>query len=153
MEQPNSIFSLSIDAATKSHLSEAAKWAKFLAIAGMVSLALLIVFGFYISTVMTSNLDRQFEDVRGGNTLAEGVGVGMAIVYLVIAIIWFFPLMYLLKFSNQMQHAIAGNNQETLNSSFQNLKICFRYLGIVTIIGIAFYLITFLITITTANNL
>lgn len=154
MEQPNSLFSLSIDPATRSHLSEASKWARFLAIAGMISLVLLVAFGVYVSTVMTANLDRQFEDINGGNsTLADGVGVGMAVIYLVIAVIWFFPLMYLLKFSNQMQNAIAGNNQEVLNSSFQNLKICFRYLGIVTIIGVIFYLIAFLITIATANSL
>ena len=147
MEQPDSIFSLSIDPVTKSHLSEAAKWARFLAITGMISLVLLVIMGFYISSVMTSNLNRQFNDAEGNQVLNEGIGTGMAIIYLVIAVIWFFPMMYLLKFGNQMKSAIRENNQDQLNVSFQNLKICFRYLGIVTIIGICFYLVSFMLTL------
>jgi len=147
MEQSDQLFSLSIDHSTKSHLNEAAKWARFLAIAGMVSLVLLVILGFYMSSRMAATME-QFEEYEG-SSISRGIGVGMAIIYLVIAVIGFFPLMYLMKFASQMRNAIAANNQEYLNSSFQNLKICFRYLGIVTIIGIAFYLLSILITLGT----
>ncbi|MES1221141.1 MAG: DUF5362 family protein [Bacteroidota bacterium] len=36
---------------------------------------------------------------------------------------------------------MAANDQETLNTSFQNLKKLFRFVGIMTIIVLAFYAI------------
>ena len=153
MEQPNTIFSLSIDPVTKSHLIEAAKWARFLAIVGMISLALLVVLGFYFSIMMTGTLKERFDETGNSQAISLGIGIGVAIMYLVMAVIWFFPLMYLLRFSNQMRTAIEGNDQESLNTSVQNLKICFRYLGIVTIIGILFYILFFAISFATQNQL
>lgn len=153
MEQPNTIFALSIDPVTKSHLSEAAKWARFLAIVGMVSLALLVLLGFYMSTMMTANFNERLEETGNSKAVSLGLGIGMALMYIVMAVIWFFPLMYLLRFANQMRTAIESNDQESLNTSFQNLKICFRYLGIVTIIGILVYLLFFVIAISTQINL
>ncbi|HEY0356000.1 MAG TPA: hypothetical protein VGC29_07350 [Flavisolibacter sp.] len=153
MEQPNTIFSLSIDPVTKSHLIEAAKWARFLAIVGMISLVLLVVIGFYFSIMMTGTLKDRFDETGNGQAISLGIGIGVAIMYLVMAVIWFFPLMYLLRFSNQMRTAIEGNDQESLNTSVQNLKICFRYLGIVTIIGILFYILFFAISFATQNQL
>ena len=55
--------------------------------------------------------------------------------------IWFFPLLFLLRFANKMRFALAGNDQQALNTSVQNLKICFRYVGIITIIILALYAI------------
>jgi hypothetical protein len=33
-----------------------------------------------------------------------------------------------------MSSALNTNDQAMLNASFQNLKVCFRYLGIITIV-------------------
>lgn len=153
MEQPKSIFSLSIDPVTKSNLSETAKWARFLAITGMISLVLLLMLGFYLSTVMTSNLNRQLQEADVNFRTAPGIGIGLAFIYILIAVVWFFPLMFLLRFANQMRASIKENDQEKLNLSFQNLKICFRYLGIVTVISIALYILSFLFTISSADNM
>ena len=43
--------------------------------------------------------------------------------------------------------ALQGNNQELLNRSFQNLKILYRYWGILTIIGLIFFGLVFVIAI------
>jgi hypothetical protein len=37
-----------------------------------------------------------------------------------------------------MRAALNGNDQQALNTSFQNLKACFRYIGIITIIALVF---------------
>jgi ABC-type nickel/cobalt efflux system permease component RcnA len=44
-----------------------------------------------------------------------------------------------------MKTALYGNDQENLNSSFQNLKRYFRYVGIITIIGIGIWIIWLLV--------
>lgn len=155
MEQNSSLFNLSIDPVTKEHLTETAKWARFLAIVGMISLALLVLLGIYMSTVLASTMNTQFEDDFGSgraNPFAA-MGAGLAIVYIIIAVIWFFPFLFLLRFSNQMRAALGGNDQNLLNNSFQNLKASLRYVGVVTIIILVIYALVFVIAITTAATM
>ncbi len=154
MENSNNLFSLSVDPVTKSHLSDASKWARFLAITGMVSLALLILAGIFLAAqISKTSGDFGGEGFETNSGLGAAMGVGVIIMYLVISVIWFFPLLFLLRFANQAKTAIDSNNQEQLNSAFQNLKICFRYVGIVTIIGIALYLLAFITTLTSGQGI
>ena len=44
-----------------------------------------------------------------------------------------------------MKTALASNDQVVLNTSFQNLKACFRFVGILTIIMIAFWLLAVIV--------
>lgn len=133
MEERSSIFSLSIDTNTKSQLSEAAKWARFLAIVGFICLTLLAGAGVW-AIINVNSLNAGYS--RYGNSYSTGYTAGTVFSYFIVALIYFFPLLFLLRFSNHMRAAIAADNQERLNTSFQNLKICFRYLGILTIIGL-----------------
>ena len=142
MEHSNSssLFSLSIDPVTKAHLHETAKSARFLAILGMVFLILGVIGIIFFATAMSS-FTGSFENQYGGATPMSAFGVGIALVYIILLVIWFFPLLYLLRFSNRMRVALHGNDQQALNVAFQNLKICFRFVGIVTIIVLALYTI------------
>lgn len=151
--EDSSLFSLSVDPVSKSHLSDTSKWARFLAITGMISLALLVLAGLYLATqINKTTTDFSGEGFETNTGIAAAMGVGIVVMYVIIAVIWFFPLLFLLRFANQAKTAIDSNNQEQLNSAFQNLKVCFRYVGIVTIIGIGFYLLTFLITISSGQG-
>ena len=73
------------------------------------------------------------------------MGAVMAFYYIVIALIYFFPCLFLFRFATKMKVALASNDQETLNTSFQNLKATFRYMGIVTIVMLVFFLLAFLV--------
>lgn len=145
--QPQSLFSLSIDQVTKTHLSETARWAKFLAIVGMVALGLMIAFGLVYSiwiSSMMDNIQSQYGGIQS-RSYTSGVAAASAFMFIVVAVIWFFPLLYMLRFANQMKTALYGNDQENLNTSFQNLKRYFRYVGIITIIGIGLWIIWVLV--------
>jgi hypothetical protein len=141
MEQSSSsLFSLTIDPITKAHLSETARWARFLAITGMVFIALGGVGVLYFGYIMSSMGNSLEEGYSGGRSaFFPGFGVGVAIFYIILLVIWFFPLMYLLRFSSRARRALHTNDQQALNDSFLNLKACFRYVGILTIIILAFY--------------
>lgn len=150
MEQhsSSSLFNLSIDPLAKSHLGEAAKWARFLAIMGMVMLALMILFGLFFSSLIGSNALNPYEDASEPSTsVGAYMGTAMAVIYFILALIWFFPLLYLLRFSGAVKTALNANDQQALNTSFFNLKRCFRYVGIVTIVVLVFYAIVFAIAI------
>ena len=150
MEDNNSLFFLSIDPSSKQHLTEAAKWARFLAIVGFVCLGLLILSGLFASLMFS-----RFQDTSRFSSRAFGggyMGAASAIMYIIMAVIYFFPLLYLLRFANAMRAALTADDQERLMLSFQNLKACFRYVGIITIITLAFIAISLIITITAAAS-
>ena len=75
------------------------------------------------------------------------MGVGFTLYLLVCAAIGFFPFFFLYRFSTKAKAALASGDQESLNVSLQNLKVYFRYLGIITIIILALYAIILLIAL------
>lgn len=135
MEQHSSLFSLTIDPLAKSHLLETAKWARFLAIVGFVFLAFAVLLGIY-STVTVNRFEEDYREMGGlgSEGVLSSAGTGVAVMYIIMAVIWFFPLLFTLRFANQIRNALQSNNQELLSTSFQSLKVCYRYLGIVTVI-------------------
>lgn len=144
--QTTALFSLNIDPVTKEHLSETAKWARFLSVVGFILLTLFLVGGIVVALFVGRPLD-----TYGGNGVFNAFGVGMTFVYLFAAVIWFFPLLFLYRFSSRMRTALNGNDQNALNTSFQNLKICFRYVGIITIIIFALYALLLVLAIVGAT--
>ena len=137
-DQNTSLFGLGIDNISKSHLSEAAKWARFLAICGFIFLGLMIIYGVVVSLVIVdmANAMSQVDSTTAGNSLKNMMGIGMVIFYIVFAVIAFFPYYFLLRFANKMKAALISNDQDALNGSFQNLKILYRYMGILMIISL-----------------
>lgn len=131
---PNA-FPLQVDNGNISYLSEAAKWGKFLSILGFIFIAIILIFGliagFATNTFSSSDLNSAFQDLQ---LSASSGGIIICIYFLAIAILYFFPCLFLYNFSAKMQIAIRHNDQISLNESFQNLKSLFKFLGILTII-------------------
>ena len=150
-DQSTSLFGLGIDNISKSHLSEAAKWARFLAICGFIFLGLMIIYGIVMSFVIVdmANALSQVDSTPSENSLKKMMRIGMVIFYIVFAVIAFFPYYFLLRFANKMKAALISNDQDALNGSFQNLKILYRYMGILMIISlvlIVFGILSMLLT-------
>jgi hypothetical protein len=61
------------------------------------------------------------------------------IFYAVFAIVYFFPLLYLYKFSVKIESALKTLSAEKLEIGLFNLKKHFRFMGILTIVMIALY--------------
>lgn len=140
----SSLFSLSIDPVTKSHLNDTAKWARFLAIAGIVLLSLALIFTVLGVTVFpNSTYSRLTVNGIEEEQLTTTMKIVMSICMIIAFLIAFFPMWYLLQFSNQMKKALYSNNQEALNHSFLNIKRYFRYVGIIMIIVLAVYGLAF----------
>jgi len=143
--QDSPLFGLTIDPTIKSQLYEAARWGKFLAIVGFIMCGLILLGGITIVTTLGS-VERTYGSDMGPS-FGRTFGSAFILVYIIIAaIIYFFPCLFLLRFSNKMKTALAADNQADLTLSFQNLKILFRYLGILTIIVLGIYLLAIIFT-------
>ena len=78
------------------------------------------------------------------------LGLVMTFTYLILAIIYFFPVYYLLQFSNQMKKALTTKNDETLAKAFEMLKSHYKFIGVFTIITISLYILFFIVAMTGA---
>ncbi len=137
---------LFIDQINAQYLREIAKWGKLLAIVGFVGLGLIIIFGVMMGLMMGYAI-ADLSSVNSNNAASAMGGVFFAIYMFAIAAIYFFPLYYLLKFSNAMKAALDNHDQIALNDSFKNLKSCFKFIGIFTAVVVAIYALALVITL------
>jgi hypothetical protein len=146
MEQPSTgLFDLHIDQEMSSYLKEASRWAKFLAIVGFVLCGLIVLVGFFAGTIF----GYVFE--KFGNQSAGYFGGGFfLVIYLLMALLYFFPCLYLYRFGSKAQLALKLNDANQMAISFRNLKSLFRFLGILTIIMVSLYALFFVIFMLTA---
>lgn len=141
--QSTSSIGLGIDENTKAHLVEAARWAKFLAIVGFVVCGLVVILGIFAGSIFKSMLGRMGEGELSGMDMS-GVSTFMSVLYIGIALLYFFPCLFLFRFATKMITAFETYEQETLNKSFQNLKKMFRFMGILTIFILCLYALSIL---------
>ena len=146
--QDTSLFGFGIDDASRSHLAEAAKWAKFLAIVGFVMCGFIVIISFFAGSVLSSF--SRFNDYNDGRSVGSGFGILITLFYLGFGVLYFFPCLFLFRFANHMRNALNTNDQLTLNKSFQNLKVMFRYVGILTIIILCFYILLMIVAVMSA---
>ena len=143
MEDYNDKSRLEITDEIKSYLKEIAKWGHFLSIIGF------IVVGFLLLSSMTiqSVFDSLGEDTPGLAGLG-GVGAGfLSFMYVIMATIYFFPTLYLYRFSTKVKRAIKEDDQEDLRYGMEHLKRVFKFLGIFTAIIFGFYFLLMIMTL------
>jgi len=133
---------LQVSSASQSFLSEAAKWGKFLSIAGFIACGLLAIVSIFAPGLYSSMADYQ----RIPSGTARSVSVAISIVYLCFAIALFFPSLYLNKFSAKMKVALSSANQENFEESLQNLKSLLKFYGMFTIMMLSFFVLVFIIS-------
>ena len=131
------LFELQVDQTAMTYLRDAAKWAKFLSVAGFVFCGLFVVFAIIVATVLAG-----FFTSMGTSSAFGGLGPGfIAVVYIGIALLNFFPNLYLYNFANRMKIALHNNDQDQLNISFKNIRALFRFVGVLMIIALGFWLL------------
>jgi len=113
------------------HFNETRKWAFFLSILGLIFMLILIIFGFSFGYIL--KLLGQESVLPGSTSLFLGF------MYLVIALLYFFPILFLLRFSIYAKKSIQNKDNSSLVTAFKNLKYNYAYIGIVTAIGIGLY--------------
>ena len=131
-----SLFELHVDHNGSAYLKETARWAKFMAILGFVFCALYVLIALFAGSFIARL------STMGGAGMGTGAGmIGggfISVVYILIALLYFFPCLYLYNFAAKMQTALQNNDQDQLNLSLRNLKSCYRFMGILMIIALGF---------------
>ena len=124
---------LVIDWRSKEFLKETAKWTKFLAILGFVGIGFMVL-GSLVMLFAPSSLMSNGDFPFGGK-------IFMMLLYLAFAVLYYFPISYLYQFSENTKKAIENNDNNAIRDAFEFLKSHYKFMGILTIILLAFYAI------------
>ncbi|WP_297804065.1 DUF5362 family protein [uncultured Polaribacter sp.] len=131
---------LTLTSTSKSFLKETAKWTNFLSILGFILITLMLVLAAFSTTIFNMVAKMQ-------PGIPESLGLSLAITYLVLSIIYFFPVYYLLQFSRKMKKALITKNNETLASAFEKLKSHYKFIGVFTIITLSLYALLIIVSL------
>ena len=115
-----------------SYLNETRKWTMFLAILGFVFVGIMVIFSLMFSAIFSA---------LPGMTDAEMPFPSFlfGLIYLVMAGLYFFPILYLYKFSTFTKNAIMNRDSGQINDALKNLKSHYKFIGILTIVILVLY--------------
>lgn len=130
----------------ENYLKETAKWGKFISIVGFVMVGLFVLIAIFSNAIFSLLMS------MGGTNTGGGGGV-LTFAYLIYAVIYFFPVFYLFKFSTKASAALQARDSVGVEESLENLKSLYKYLGILTIISLALTALAFLGTIAGLSSL
>lgn len=121
MEKSPGIRKIEVEEKTLKYLNAARKWAMFLAIIGFIILGLIIVIGLIAGTFLTVF-----------NLQQKSLGVPESLMFLpilLLGVIYFFPVLFLFRFSKHAGHAVQTLDKEELHKAVKSLRSYFVYIG------------------------
>ncbi len=138
MEQGKSSFDsfeLAIDTDIKEHLKSTANWTMFLAILGFVGIVFMVFLG-----ISVFSLNANYANLKAYGLSYNSVGF----IYIIAALAYIFPVYYLFNFSRKTNKALAFNTNQDFKMAFYNLKLHFKYVGIMVVSVILVYVVLIL---------
>lgn len=130
---------LKISSISTKYLQETAKWSKFISIIGFVGIGLMVLAALGM-IIFGSTLGSGY---RNAYQSQSPFAIG-AIVYIILAVLYYFPISYLFKFSTSMKKALEKTDNITMDKAFENLKSHYKFLGIMMIVILSLYILIFL---------
>jgi hypothetical protein len=130
---------IELEGVTLLHMNELRKWTQFLTILGFVGIGLILFIGVIMLVISFMQTGTPFDQLGL-------IGHLMWVGYITISVIYFFPVLYMYRFSIQAKKSLLTLGSGDLSkvhmaSAIENLKKHFRYVGIVTIIILALYVV------------
>lgn len=109
-------------------MKKAAKWMKFVAIIGFIFVAIMVLFAVLGGRAMGTFFAIQ----------SPGAGGVITAVYIIVALIFFFPNLFLFQSANHFERFAAKSEQSDGDNAFIRLNSLYVYLGVLFIIYLAF---------------
>jgi hypothetical protein len=144
MEEQNKI---ELNELAMDSLRTSAKWSTFLAIIGFIAIGFMLIAALVVG--MTLNTITSHPSIEGMEGMQEmqnmnpvfGIMKYLPLLYILIAVIYFFPVYYLFKYASGMKKALNFRNSEMVADALTYLKSHHKFLGIMTIVVISLYIL------------
>ena len=130
-EEINNKESLQVTEVGTYMMKGAAKWMNIIAIVAAIMTAILVLMGLFIMTKVFA----------------------VGLLYLVIAAIYAYPVMKTFGVSKNFNLAVDTMNNQALEDGLSNLKSLATFFGVLTVIGIVFFIIGLISGIQMINSI
>ncbi|MGC6285364.1 MAG: hypothetical protein ACON4X_06880 [Polaribacter sp.] len=124
---------LKLNADSRSFLKEITGWTCFLSIIGFIFVGLLVLIAVFASSIYNMAMAQLSQESP------FDVGLFMTEVYLIVALIYFLPILFLFKFSKRLKSALKSKDDVELTSALEMLKSHYKFVGVFTIIVLSLY--------------
>lgn len=125
---------------TQKFLIESARWGKFLSILGFIFIGLMAILSVLVPSFLASIPPYN----KMEPSTLKTVQAVMAVVYFALAVLYFFPCLFLNRFSSRTIKGIKQASQVHFEEGLSNLKSMFKFFGILTIVILSLYVLFFL---------
>ena len=115
----------------KITLMSITKWVKFLTILGMIGCVFIFVLG--IVAILFGGM---IGSKLGGSGVEAVVGASTGLLYIILGIIYIYPLIKMFNYANKMKAAIKSNNQDNYEIALANFNSAVKFWGVLAIIGL-----------------
>ncbi len=112
-----------------THMGHIRKWTYFFAIIGFVLIGLMVLFAMIMGTVFSS---------IAGDAMPIPTYL-FSVIYLLFALLYFFPIRSLYRFSVQAKKGLAERNSLDMESALGNLRAHYTFLGYLMVIVLIIY--------------
>ena len=119
-------------------LRESAKWSLFLSILGFIGIGLMLLAAVFMTSFMSMMPD---QPMHGGFNPFDAMKGFISVFYVILAVLYFFPIFYLYKYAKGMKQATEIHNSEMLSDALVYLKSHHKFLGITAIVVISLYIL------------
>jgi hypothetical protein len=131
---------IELEGVTLLHMNEIRKWAQFISILGFVVVGLLLTVSVIFLIASVTRPSMQIDE------FGIALNPWMGICYLLFAVVYFFPVLYMFRFStfakqSLIQISSGESSNELMANAIVYLKKHYRYMGIFTIAILAVYLL------------
>ena len=134
---------LEFSASIKNHLTDIAKWAKFVAKVGFFICGILLIVALAL-VFLGGQITEQMKALgQPTNVINSATGL----VYAILAAFYYFLAKYIYDFATYMEQAIEHNDQESIDYSFDRLRAFFKFIGVAAIVAIGFYIFALLVSL------
>ena len=142
-EEQQTEFQITLNRNSLLDLNITRKWTFFLSIMGFIFIGIMVLLAV-VMMVTGTMIDAQAVHMPFSMTW-------FSLIYLIFAVIMFFPAWYLLKFSSTMKNALYSKNTNDIEVAFHYLMAHFRYMGIYVIVILALYAVGIIAAIVGAS--
>jgi hypothetical protein len=123
----------------RSYIYESAKWSRFLSIVGFILTFFMVIAALSMNSIMSA-----MSQIPAYSGLAKFGSAGLTLLYLMLALVYFYPSFLMYKFAASAKQAVLYGDQASLSLAMSKVKSIFKFWGILTIILISFYVIMIL---------
>ncbi|HOE05035.1 MAG TPA: hypothetical protein PLZ52_07445 [Bacteroidales bacterium] len=129
---------IELNSEVKDCLYESAKWSNFLSVIFFAILGIL---------VLASAITIVIASMKYSISNNEAEPFVLAMMYIGFSGIYYFPVVFMYRFSKNVIQGIEENNQEIFYLGLKNLRSHFRFLGVLSMVAISLFTMVLIISL------